>query len=1590
MRNDPIAFDTANRASVKEPRFVVKIEYPVDSLYITSHSDIANIPGTVIQGALQEPNIVSQRLNPIDGRSEIGSASFSVVDLGAVITDEIRERLNDDEGLRDRQVRFYMGYAGFGFADLVLIGTQKIVEASFDRGRYQIKCADVQRSAKKDVFDLAETTLAQSVSATDTTIYVNSTTGFSTVYHGSSYTDAANQTVGYIKIRDEIIRYTGKNAVSFTGCTRGVLGTIANKYDVDAGVVASRREKVSEHIYLELPAVKLAYAILTGTLHGDNATLPSTWHLGISSNLIRLSDFTGIGSDIWDGADGGIVLRFEGLKKTDGKKFLEEEICRLVGLFMPVYSDGALGLKRSSRVLSDAASVATLDESNSTQVGELVHDMDELHNVFRIQWNWNGSTYTRTTTLIDATSAAVHGRADPLELKFKGLYGGRATDTLIFQLIDAVRDRYAAPPERISVSVIHSLNRLEIGDIVRVKYATIRDFAGSGASIDRSFEIQNMSVNHRTGQVQLELFGSTAPASALAPTTSQTVLPDAFYTAIGTPLSSVATITNGVMATGTYTLNGTADMTAAASIWYHNGDLTIPQGCTVNITGNVQLRIKGYLTINGVINGVGGGLPGVADDNSPTTDTLGNPGWVGNSRGWDGIDAQQDYQNGNARLITRPVPVTKGKHASFPYLELKVSGNTLSGIPTDLRGTGGGPGGSITSGDRKDLRAKGGTGASGGAGLYTVSRGFSTGASATINLSGNSSVMPPMHGPLPNKYFPGAGGAGGPGSFLLLLDGSSVSPPDLTNRYIANTGTVPIAEPYLGYLTFLDNEGAHRYNDNEDPWAGYPDPAVISNRSLAGSCLRIQYVPAEESATADQETKPPSIAALSLSAEDGFNLIGWTPPVDPASFDAIELYASITNNRGDAVKVFDGLASDFKHVTGDTTTRYYWIRTRKGRIRSDFYPSTTTSAFSAAARPPTLTGYLTNEAFVVPADPSGNVISFTGASGFFRVSKGTVDVSSQCTFSLVSSSSLTATIDATTGAYSATAISADVGSATFRATFAGSYTIDKVFAVTRAKRGVDGEDGAQGPPGAPGAPGPSGPQGPAGQNGANGSNGQDAVSIQLTKGSVQVGAFADGTVVDFGEANGFAKVYSGATDITASATLSASSSGVTGTVNTSDNSPVSGQPKGYYRITAMSANTGTLTISAVYNGVTYTANFSISKSRIGYEIVGSLPSTNLFNGRMVFLTADSKLYRYTGSAWTAAVPATDISGQLADAQIAGIAAAKLAGQITGTQITDGAISTAKLQAGSVTTAVLQAGSITSEKLVSGSITADKLAANSVTTSALAAGAITADKIAAGAITASIIQSDLFISNSAQIADGVITNAKITSLSVDKLSGDITKFVTGYASGSGFITTTETTYVTVQLPASTHPDGHKPFVQVNVQDTAYAVTMVYVNVYSAPVGTGGGTTTVSLGAPTSQDIWYEYDWELGTSYAVGWDLTFSGQVDVQVGDTIDSNSSGAGSVASVFFNGSSTRVLAYSYDALGSTYSRTRTALAAGQVGTYTLLTSTLYDANDMIGVTLFAPEAQTTQGRSYQVRIRAQYNNRARVARVDLLAMGIR
>jgi hypothetical protein len=950
MRADTVTFHNANVAPHKSPRFVVAVIFDVASFYITSHTGITTVPGTVFDGALRGTSAFSQKIVPDEGRTEIGAMSFEVVDLESAFTDAARSKLGGGDGLRGKEVRLYVGYEGMDFTAFQRFQTQVVSDVEFDDGVYRIQCRDITREQRKEIFEPKRTTLRDSITSSSTTIPVYVTTGFSTVFHGPSYSDGPSSTVGYIKVDDEIIRYTGKTADSFTGCTRGVLNTRAVAHEVDAATDADRRPKVEEYIYLELPAAKLIYAILTGTLYGDSASLPTHWNLGIASTWVRLSDFTGLGSDLWETSldTAGFVTRFAGLTKTDGKKFLESELYQLIGSYPVIYSDGTIGIKKMNHVLADAPFVVELNENNSVSWSALKHEMNGMNNVFRVNWNHDGEDYTRSKLFIDGDSVAVYGEAPIKELSFKGLHGSRHTDAIVAKRIDALRDRYTYPPETMEVTVLPSLNRLEVGDIVRVKLPNVRDFAGSGSYVDRSFEIQQKVEDFATGQVMLSLFGSTGRASVDAPTTDTSPLPDAYYTAAGVNLNTVCTISViggvGIIQPGTYNLTGNADMNASGAVYYYPGDLELADGAILQVNNNVQLRVMGFVTVNGDITGLGRGKSGVADSAGYGTVQAGTPGFIGNSRGMDGAQLAQSGRT--ALLSTIPCAFTQGQYSAFPYLDLTVSGTSLVGIPSDLRGTSGGGGGKVQSsqidGSSPQVRSVGGTGANSGAGLAIICRGLAFGASGSINLSGaNSAATSAVTAP---NFYPGAGGAGSPGGLLILLDGSGISLPDVGGKFIAACGSVPVNGTPLpargpASPTELSQSGWL------PPGAGYLDEALISAVDLSNSAHRIQYVPETQTAAEDEDTRPPAPTSLAVSPGQLENVLAIGMP--PAgSFDVIEIYAAITNDRTGATLADSVGGSVYRHQLTGGVTRYYWVRSRRGAVVSAWFPTSSTGGVS--------------------------------------------------------------------------------------------------------------------------------------------------------------------------------------------------------------------------------------------------------------------------------------------------------------------------------------------------------------------------------------------------------------------------------------------------------------------------------------------------------------------------------------------------------------------------------------------------------------------------------------------------------------------
>lgn len=355
---------------------------------------------------------------------------------------------------------------------------------------------------------------------------------------------------------------------------------------------------------------------------------------------------------------------------------------------------------------------------------------------------------------------------------------------------------------------------------------------------------------------------------------------------------------------------------------------------------------------------------------------------------------------------------------------------------------------------------------------------------------------------------------------------------------------------------------------------------------------------------------------------------------------------------------------------------------------------------------------LTKDTWVFPADNAGNVVSYSGATTVANVYIGTQDDTANWTLTKTDSTGVTSTLTGSTVTVSGFLQANDTGTVTITATRAGFPNSVKQFSLTKSKAGEPGGSG--------------GTRGSMTFYLPNHTSWSDADATAAA--SVFGGPIVNDAVHQYDMNSGFSsfRIW-------------------TGTIWQEKAPVVDG------------AN--------ILNGTVAGTKFASGIEPVG--VVSALPNPSGYTGpKVVFLTTDGKLYRLTGGAWTANVPAVNITGQLTDAQIAQIAAAKLTGQITATQITDGAISTPKLAAGSVTAAVIAADTIT----------ASQIAANAITTAEIATGAITATKIAAGAVTAAAIEADSITAgqiaagaiNTTELAAGAITAAKIAAMTI---SGD---------------------------------------------------------------------------------------------------------------------------------------------------------------------------------------------------------------------------
>lgn len=202
------------------------------------------------------------------------------------------------------------------------------------------------------------------------------------------------------------------------------------------------------------------------------------------------------------------------------------------------------------------------------------------------------------------------------------------------------------------------------------------------------------------------------------------------------------------------------------------------------------------------------------------------------------------------------------------------------------------------------------------------------------------------------------------------------------------------------------------------------------------------------------------ISKANVASPSSITFTAWRNNVTGANFSVTSGTATLTGISGDtATLTYANMSSDVVTVRVADNTNSYADTVTIVKVREGI---------------DAISGYLSNESVSLPADESGVVLSYSGCGGNFIVYYGAVDVTSSCTFSVLSNpSSLTPTNNIVTSGASAGTYAITGGmnvpqsaSVTYRATYTNAFgtvfTLDKVFSITKSRTGSTGATGAQG------------------------------------------------------------------------------------------------------------------------------------------------------------------------------------------------------------------------------------------------------------------------------------------------------------------------------------------------------------------------------------------------------------------------------------------------------------------------------------------------------------------------------------------------
>lgn len=441
---------------------------PVANAAGVTHTFMRNVGGSGSQITVDE------------GRASLANLEFGILDQGGEVTN-----LAFLYQLANRMVTMKAGFVGLPESQYVTTFVGRVLNYTLatDNVTWNFQAVTLLKDERQQIFK-ALTMLTASATNADVTLTISSTTLF----------PAATAGIGYLRIENEVISYTGKTGTTFTGCVRGQLGT--------SPAAHANGAEVKNLIFLSGNPLTLALQILTSTGLGTNGAydvLPACAGLGIAQALIDVAKFEQQ-RDYWLNS---LTFQFEESVKTEGKKFLEEQIYSFCNAYPVVNGAGLISIRVYAPPLPTEVQ-ETIDDTDLVTPPTFAGNVFDRYffNELDLSYDYNFITDQYLTRVLyeDSTSQSTFGQTATKKMQSRGMRTTATSVTKIDRFGSRFLKRFSVPAPQLNAKAFYSKRLLELSDIVPLTSTTVPNLAtGKIGILSQLMEVISIDPNYMEG-----------------------------------------------------------------------------------------------------------------------------------------------------------------------------------------------------------------------------------------------------------------------------------------------------------------------------------------------------------------------------------------------------------------------------------------------------------------------------------------------------------------------------------------------------------------------------------------------------------------------------------------------------------------------------------------------------------------------------------------------------------------------------------------------------------------------------------------------------------------------------------------------------------------------------------------------------------------------------------------------------------------------------------------------------------------------------------------------------------------------------------